>query len=180
MKKTTLPLLLFALFAGACGTTTTERLGLEDPKTIQDFDLERYDGKWFEIGSYPQYFQEGCSATTAEYEIRENGEVGVTNRCIKSGEEDVARGMARPVELDAGKLEVSFFGPFYGDYWILEIGEEDGPDADYTWAAVGSPSRDYLWILSRNKDMDDETLAMIWEKLEAQSFFQDRFVYTEH
>lgn len=167
-----------ALLAVGCAPTTTERLGLEPPVTISDFEIERYDGVWFEIGNYPNTFQAGCAGTTAEYRIQDNGEVTVDNSCTVNGEPNQVQGIARPVDLDEGKLEVSFFGPFFGDYWIVELGEEDGPTADYTYAAVTSPSRDFLWILSRTPTLDEGTLDGIFERLEEQGIDRERFVFT--
>ena len=173
-----IPFALLALAVTGCAQTTTERLGLEPPVTVRDFELERYDGRWFEIGNYPNTFQEGCAGTTADYTIRDNGEVGVLNTCTVNGSPNVAEGVARAVDLDQGKLEVSFFGPFFGDYWIVELGEADGADADYTHAVVTSPSRDFLWILSRTPTLDETLLEDIFERLAAQGIDGERFVFT--
>ncbi len=172
-----MPLVLLPMVG--CVQTTTERLGLEPPVTVKDFDLERYDGRWFEIGNYPNTFQQGCSETTATYTIRDNGEVGVLNSCTVDGAPNLAEGVARPVDLDRGQLEVSFFGPFFGDYWIVELGEDDADaGADYTYAVVTSPSRDYLWILSRTPQLDETLIDGIFERLAAQGIDRERFVFT--
>lgn len=177
--STSLLAILFVPVMGAgCAQTTTERLGLGPLQTVRDFDLTRYDGRWYEIGSYPNSFQEGCTATTADYVLRDNGEVGVTNTCVVDGSPNVAEGVARPVDLDEGKLEVSFFGPFFGDYWILELGEPADADDDYRYAVVSSPSRDFLWILSRTPSLDDELLDDIFARLETQGLDRERFVFT--
>jgi apolipoprotein D and lipocalin family protein len=110
-------------------------------------------GTWYEIASYPQTFQEGCTGTTANYTLRDDGEVDVVNRCFLGdlqGEESVAEGRARVVDTSTNaKLEVSFFRPFWGDYWIIELGDQ------YDYAVVGHPGRDYLWVLSRTPRMAD-------------------------
>ncbi len=72
-----------AAMASACATTTTERLGLPPLQTVSKVDLSRYTGTWFEIASYPQRFQKGCTGTTATYTLRDDGEIGVVNRCRK-------------------------------------------------------------------------------------------------
>lgn len=165
---------------GACGgPTTSERLGLSPPDTVEDLDLDRYLGSWYEIASYPQWFQEGCEATTAQYSLREDELLDVLNRCIVEGELIEAQGLARPVDLDRGKLEVSFFGPFWGDYWVLDLGEANGSSAPYTHALVGAPSRDALWILSRTPSLDDDTLDAIVERIEELQFSPDRLQVTE-
>ena len=148
----------FALLAG-CATTTTERLGLPPLQTVPRVELSRYVGTWYEIANYPQSFQEGCTLTTATYRLQADGDIEVVNRCrigSPGGEEKSAVGRARVVDTHTNaKLEVSFFRPFWGEYWVIDL------DREYRWAVVGHPSRDYLWILSRTPRMDDATLAGI-------------------
>lgn len=178
--KMLLPLLVVSATVLACGEpTTTERLGLDEVKTVDGLELDRYLGLWFEIGSYPTSFQEGCSETTAEYTLKDDGDIEVLNNCVVDDKPTEAKGVARAVDLDAGKLEVSFFGPFFGDYWVVELGEDDGAEAPYSYAVVTSPSRDFLWILSRAPTMDDGTLDGIFERLAEQTIDRDRFVLTE-
>ena len=168
---------ILSALTGCGGPSTTERLGLAPPETISGFELERYLGRWYEIASYPQPFQEGCAATTATYGARDDGQVDVTNRCLVDGDEVLAQGLARPVALSEGKLEVSFFVPIWGDYWVLELGD-DGV-GDYTHSVVGAPSRDALWILSRTPTLDDDTLAGILERNDAQGFDEARLQWTD-
>jgi apolipoprotein D and lipocalin family protein len=173
-------LVLLALWVGsmtgACATTTTERLNLPPLQTVSKVDLSRYTGTWFEIASYPQSFQEGCTGTTATYTLRDSGEIGVVNRCRKgslSGEEDSAEGRARVVDTTTNaKLEVTFFWPFWGDYWIIDLGE------DYQYAVVGHPSRDYLWIFSRTPTMEDSVYQSILRGLKAKGYPLDRLQKT--
>lgn len=140
------PLLLLALLLlGACATTPAR----PPVQTVQQVDLARYTGIWFEVARFPNSFQDGegrvCTATTATYTARPDGQIGVSNRCLGAdGSPRVAEGTAYAVEGSGNsKLRVSFFWPFYGDYWVL------GLDPGYGWAVVGAPGRDYLWILSR-------------------------------
>lgn len=154
---------LISLVARGLTPSTTRRQLLPPLQTVTKVDLERYLGKWYDIASFPQPFQIGCVATTAEYSRRADGLIEVVNRCRKGaldGPEAVARGRARVVdEATNAKLEVSFFGPFWGKYWIIELG------ADYEYAVVGHPSRDYLWILSRTPTMDSDRYAGILARL---------------
>jgi len=123
-------------------------------------------GKWYEIATIPQRFQKGCVGVTADYVLRKNGDIEVVNTCREGtldGRVRTARGKARVVDKATNaKLKVSFFWPFWGAYWII------GLDAEYRWAVVGHPSRDYLWILSRSPQMDqatyDDILRLIAEK----------------
>lgn len=162
---------LAALFAAGCATTTTERLGLPPLQTVEEVDLSRYIGTWYEIASYPQFFQRRCTGTTATYRLRDDGLIDVENRCFRDsleGREVVAKGRARvPDPADSARLEVSFFGPFWGDYWVIDLG------ADYEYAVVGNPSRDFLWILSRTPTMEDAVYQGILERLRANGYTLD-------
>ena len=161
-----------ALPLGGCATSSSARLGLAPPATVPSLDLNRYLGTWYEIASFPQSFQEGCVATTATYSLREDGDVRVFNRCRDlrlDGPERTATGRARLSPHPSGaRLKVSFFWPFWGDYWVLELGE------DYEYAVVGDPSRDYLWILSRTPTLDEATYEAIVARLTAQGYEIER------
>lgn len=168
-----------ALLGSACRSpTTTERLGLPPLRTVPHVEVERYLGTWYEIARFPHRFQRGCTATTAEYALRKDGDLDVVNRCrdgTPDGPEKVARGRARIVDRATNaRLEVSFFRPFWGDYWIVELGD------DYGYAVVGHPSRDYLWILSRAPAMSPELYAGILERLRAQGYETERLERTVH
>jgi len=156
--------------------TTTERLGLPPLQTVAKVDLSRYTGTWYEIASYPQRFQKGCTNTTATYTLRDDGEIGVVNRCRKGsleGEEDSAEGRARVVDATTNaKLEVTFFRPFWGDYWIIDLGE------NYEYAVVGHPGRDYLWILSRTPTMEESVYQGILNRLQTKGYPLDRLQKT--
>jgi apolipoprotein D and lipocalin family protein len=122
------------------------------PQTVAAVELPRYIGSWYELARFPNRFQDGggrnCTAVTATYTAREDGWIGVENRCLDGTAERVARGRAYVVEGSNGaRLRVSFFWPFYGDYWVI------GLDPEYRWAVVGAPGRDYLWVLSRTPEL---------------------------
>ena len=178
VARSMLPLVLLATLAGACaGRTTTAREGLPPLQTVERVELPRYLGTWYEIASYPQRFQAGCTATTANYSLRDDGQIAVRNRCRKGGLDgklDEAEGRARVVdEVTNAKLEVSFFGPFWGDYWIIDLDEES-----YRYAVVGHPGRDYLWILSREPQLDPAVYEGILERLREQHYDTSRLVKT--
>ncbi|MCB9558471.1 MAG: lipocalin family protein [Deltaproteobacteria bacterium] len=165
-----------ALLASACSTTTTKRLGLPPLRTVPRVDLSRYIGTWYEIASYPHRFQRGCTATTASYTLRSDGQIEVVNRCRKGaldGKEDSAKGRARVVDKQTNaKLEVTFFWPFWGDYWIIDLGK------NYEYAVVGHPGRDYLWILSRTPTLDQSLYQGILQRLRANSYPLERLKKT--
>jgi len=137
-------------------------------RTVSHVDLARYVGTWYEIASYPQRFQKSCTATAAVYTLRDDGMIQVINRCNRDsldGRETIARGRARIVDRQTNaKLKVSFFWPFWGDYWIIDL------DPEYRYAVVGHPSRKYLWILSRTRSMDPLVYSGILERLTAQGY----------
>lgn len=174
------PLAILATLAAlaGCSASTTKRLRLPPLATVAHVDLARYVGTWYEIASFPQRFQQGCVATTATYTVRDDGDIDVLNRCRKDtldGPEKSALGRARVVDSATNaKLEVSFFRPFWGDYWIVDL----GPDYDY--AVVGHPGRDYLWILSRAPAMPEATYEEILGRLEAQGYDTSRLRRTLH
>lgn len=169
-------LLVCLVLSSGCATTAS-RLNLPPLQTVPKVDLQRYLGTWYELAAFPQGFQRGCTGTTATYTLREDGQLDVLNRCRLGslhGKEKVATGRARVVDAQTNaKLEVSFFRPFWGDYWIIHL------DADYRYVVVGHPSRDYLWILGRTPTMEQALYDSIVAKLEADGYPLDRLVRTE-
>lgn len=161
-------LLMGWLVLAGCARTTTVRLGLPELRTVSRVDLQLYVGTWYDIASFPQRFQRGCTGTTATYTIRGDGDIDVLNRCRKGsldGKEESAQGRARVIDRSTNaKLKVSFFRPFWGDYWIIDLG------ANYDYAVVGHPSRDYLWILGRKPTMDNAVYEGILGRLRAQGY----------
>lgn len=115
------------------------------PEPAKPVELAKYLGRWYEIARYEQSFQKGCEGVSADYTLRSDGMISVRNACRKpSGKLSVANGKAKIVDpATNAKLKVSFFGPFYGNYWVLDHAD------DYAWAIVGEPSGRYLWLLAR-------------------------------
>jgi apolipoprotein D and lipocalin family protein len=139
-------------------------------ETVPSVDVTRYVGKWYEIASLPFKYQEGCTCTTAEYEVLDNGVLKVTNSCRKEGALDQAIGKAFVVDgTNNAKLKVQFFWPFTGDYWVIDLAD------DYSYAVVGVPSRKYCWILSRTTTMSDEIYAGILERVKEKGFDISQF-----
>lgn len=136
------------------------------PQPAKAVDLQRYVGRWFEIARYEQSFQRGCQGVTADYSLRPDGIVDVVNRCRKaSGKIVVARGRAKVVDRATNaKLKVSFFGPFYGDYWVLDHAP------DYSWSIVGESSGRYLWLLSRKQRPPETEVASLVERARAMGY----------
>ncbi len=162
--------LLLAL--GACVGSPGPVGNTAVPEPAKPVALAAYLGTWYEYGRYEAPFQEGCEGVTAEYSLREtNGRetsgasnIRVVNSCYKGGldgEFSEATGRAKVVEgSDGAKLRVSFFGPFFGDYWVLDR-SEPGADGLYDWSIVGEPSGRYLWMLTREAKPDAQLQGML-------------------
>jgi apolipoprotein D and lipocalin family protein len=140
----------FIVLAAAAAALKAENKPLE---VVPHVDFQKYLGTWYEIATIPQRFQKGCVGVTEEYSLRKDGDIDVINTCRQGtldGKVRTARGKAWVVDgTTNAKLKVRFFWPFSGAYWVI------GLDADYQWAIVGHPGRNYLWILSRTPLMDD-------------------------
>lgn len=136
--------------------------------TVDSLDLDQYMGTWYELSRLPNSFEKGLVCVTADYSIKDNGKIEVINRGRKESdpsEVKESKGTAWiPDPEKPGQLKVRFFWPFAGDYYIIKLGP------DYKYALVGSPSRDYLWILCRNKRLDGPTINSLLE-LAAQKGF---------
>ena len=148
--------------------STASHSDLPELEVVDSVDLDRYLGKWYEIASYPAWFQKGCVASTAEYTKLPDGKIRVVNRCHKNrldGPVKESVGKAEVVDDQTNaKLKVWFFWPFKGDYWIIDL------DDDYQWAVVGEPKRKYLWILSRRPVIDKMLYQDILTRLAAKGY----------
>lgn len=152
--------------------------------TVPSVDLERYLGQWYEVARFPNSFQDDCVGDVrANYLKRPDGRIDVVNECREGdGSTNVARGIARVYdEQTRAKLKVRFAPAFlsflpwvWGDYWI--IGRAD----DYSWATVGSPDREYLWILSRTPQLDGEAYDAAVQRAAANGFDTSKLVRTPH
>jgi len=155
MKK--ILLLLSVILLGGC-------VGMpETVKPVQQFELDRYLGKWYEVARLDHSFERGLDNISAEYSLRDDGGVKVINRgySAEEGEWNEAEGKAYFVEgSEQGYLKVSFFGPFYGAYVVFELDKEG-----YQYAFISGPDTDYLWLLSRTPEVAPEVM----EKFKAMS-----------
>lgn len=166
----------FAAFA-AFRLMTRHPVGNADvPEPAKAVDLQRYTGHWFEIARYDQRFERGCEAATADYALRSDGRIDVVNRCRKrDGRFEEARGVAKIVDAETkAKLKVSFLGPFYSDYWILDHAD------DYSWSIVGEPSGRYLWILSRTPNPGTEQLRRLVNRAAALGYETSMLIFDKH
>ena len=161
---------------------TTAAAELQPVKTIPSIDVARYLGTWYEIAKFPNWFQRKClSGTNANYQLKEDGNVKVTNRCkVEGGEMAQAIGTARQMGgATSPKLEVRFAPdwlailPFvWGDYWVIDL------DPQYQLAAVSDPRREYLWILSRTPKVNQKSYDDLLLRLVAQQFDLSQLSFT--
>ncbi|HEU4509445.1 MAG TPA: lipocalin family protein [Pyrinomonadaceae bacterium] len=160
------------LFAGIAVADRKSEL-----EVVSAVDLSRYTGQWYEIARLPNRFEKKCAdSVTATYNLRSDGRIDVVNRCRKAnGEYTTAKGKAKIVDKKTNaKLKVTFFWPFYGDYWILDLGQ------NYEYAVVGAPDRDYLWILSRTPQFDEQLYQQLLAKMAARGFDTQKMIRTSH
>lgn len=153
--------------------------GIPDGLTAVDgFEINRYLGTWYEIARLDHSFERGLTNVSALYEPRDDGGIRVVNRGFdkKAGEWKEAEGRAYFVAgHDIGRLKVSFFGPFYGGYNIIYLDKKD-----YAHALVCGPDRSYLWILSRERIMDDNILNKMVDEARRAGFETDRLIFAGH
>jgi lipocalin len=144
--------------------------------SVSDVDIDRYLGTWYEIARFPHTFEKGLNGVTANYSKRKDGKITVVNKGYNSaGKLKTAKGKAKiPDPAEPGKLKVSFFLFFYGDYFIMEL------DKNYQWALVGSSSPNYLWILSRTPEIDDALYLGLKKKLEERGYDLSKLIKVDH
>jgi apolipoprotein D and lipocalin family protein len=168
-----------SLALAAMCTVLTACLGIPDNATaVDNFELERYLGTWYEIARLDHSFERGLSQVRAEYSMRDDGGVKVINSGYneKKGEWNEAEGKAYFVEgPQTGRLKVSFFGPFYGAYNIIELDRQD-----YRYALVIGADTNYLWILARDSRLDDAIVERLVAKANALGFPTDELIYPAH
>lgn len=137
-------------------------------------DLARFQGQWFEIAKLPRATQANCTGTAAFYTLRDGG-MDVVNECHLDKLDGKLKSSSARINTTAegpsAKLSIDV-GGFFGDYWILEVGE------NYEYAVVGVPSRDYLWILSRTTKLDQPKLDAILARTKAAKFDTSRLEFT--
>jgi len=145
---------------------------------VEGFELPRYLGKWYEIARFDHSFEEGLSEVTATYSMRDDGGVKVINRGFSKEENtwDEAEGKAYFVESETtGHLKVSFFGPFYASYVIMELDKEG-----YQYALITGPDKDYLWILARTPSISEEVRTGLLEKARSAGYDVSKLIWVEH
>ena len=167
-------LILFTLLSGLLLTGCRSSQSTEMIPAVRGFQLERYLGTWYEIARLPHTFERGMTEVSAVYTLEKNGNVQVVNSGVKNGAHRSIQGTAHfKGETSVGELRVSFFRPFYGDYRIIAL------SPDYSYAIVTSSTRDYLWILAREKKLPEEKLKQLLEQIRAWGFDTTKLEYPQ-
>ena len=165
--KSTIKSVLAAFFVSIGCSSGVSKTSLT---TVESVDLQRYSGTWYEMASYPQIFERGCSNVKATYTPKD-GYIEVFNQSIKNKKNNSIKGKAFVVENSGNaRLKVQFFWPFKGNYWIIDLAP------DYSWAIVSDPKRKTLWILSRSPEMKDSLYTSLIAKLVNRGFDKDKIV----
>ncbi|MFW6053129.1 MAG: lipocalin family protein [Desulfosalsimonas sp.] len=145
---------------------------------VDNFKLEKYLGKWYEIARLDHSFERGLTNVTANYSLLDDGGIRVMNRgyAAESDSWKEAEGKAYFVKgSDHGYLKVSFFGPFYGSYIIFDLDQED-----YQYSLVCGPDKSYLWILARTPVLKENIKSALIEKAAASGFQVSKLIYVDH
>jgi apolipoprotein D and lipocalin family protein len=150
----------------------------ENVKPVENFELEKYLGKWYEIARLDHSFERGLSRVTADYSLRDDGGVRVLNRGYSAKQDrwKEAEGKAYFVKgSDQGYLKVSFFGPFYGAYVVFELDHKN-----YQYSLVCGPDKSYLWILARTPEIDSGLRESLVARATALGFDTGKLIFVDH
>lgn len=150
----------------------------ENIKPVDNFQVERYLGKWYEIARLNHSFERGLTNVTADYSWRNDGSIKVLNRgySVNENKWKEAEGKAYFVNRpDQGFLKVSFFGPFYGSYAVFELDRDN-----YSYALVCGPDKFYLWLLTRSPKINEDLKNRLIAKAAALGFDTSRLIYVPH
>ena len=143
---------------------------------VKELDINRYLGQWHEIARLDHSFEKGLSKVTANYQLRDDGGIDVVNRgwSEEKTQWKEAQGKAYRVGEFNGHLKVSFFGPFYGAYVVIELGE------NYDYSIVTGPSRKYLWLLARTSKVSDQVRSRFKQVAQKNGFDLTNLIWVGH
>lgn len=163
--KSVKTLIYLMIFAGSfLFTSCNTNKSMIDNSTVPTLDLDRYLGTWYEIARYPHSFEKDLVGVTATYSLKDDGKIKVVNQGYKNTlDGKLKKSIGKAYVPDASKpsqLKVSFFLFFYGDYLVMELDQEN-----YQWAVVGSKSDNFLWILCREPNMEQELYNDLLDRL---------------
>jgi apolipoprotein D and lipocalin family protein len=166
----TIYLIFLIAFSGCVGVP-------DGIRPVDNFEVNRYLGKWYEVARLDHSFERGLSNVSANYSLRKDGNLKVINRGFnqKKNKWSEAEGKAKFVKTpDIGELKVSFFGPFYGAYNIIDLDKNN-----YDWAMITGNDLNYLWILSRTPEMKPERLKQLIDKAKRLKFATEKLIFVD-
>jgi apolipoprotein D and lipocalin family protein len=144
---------------------------------VKPFDVQRYQGTWYEMARLDHSFERNMTDVSARYTVQADGSVQVVNRGFNSVKNEWKEAVGKALftgDTDRGSLKVSFFGPFYGGYHVVAL------DPDYRWSMVVGPDRDYLWILARDKQLEPDVKAQLLAQAQAFGLATDKLIWVSH
>lgn len=166
-----LSVLAATLLSVSCSVTPPK-----DVKVVDNFQLPRYLGTWYEIARLDHSFERGLDHVTANYTLRNDGGVKVTNRGYNAKKQQWQESIGKAYFIGSpqqASLKVSFFGPFYGGYNVIDL------DDEYQHALIAGPNRDYLWILSRTPTIDNQTRDRLVAVAKQYGFPVEELIWVE-
>ena len=160
-----------------CFFACCEKSNTINTSVVKTLDIERYMGRWYEIGRYDISFEKGLVGVTADYKMLNDGTIQVINTGYidsLNGKIDIIEGKAkRRTEANDGALKVSFFLDFYAQYNVMELAN------DYSWALVGSRTNQYLWILSRTPSMNTNDIELVLRLAATRGYDTSKILWVE-
>lgn len=153
------------------GCSTSNEADLAPMPVVANVEIARYLGTWHQVAWIPNSFQGDCVSDTKATYTLDGKDLRVQNQCKDAaGKTTDAIGIAKIVDgSNNAKLRVSFFRPFYGNYWVLAL------DPDYKWVLVGEPKRTFGWVLARETNLDSGTLSQILDRAVALGYDRTAF-----
>ena len=166
--------LAFGLCALLSACSTTPPAGLQ---AVTPFDVQRYQGTWYEIARLDHSFERHMMEVSARYSLQADGSVQVINRGFDTRHNEWKEAVGKALftgDANRGSLKVSFFGPFYGGYHVVAL------DPAYRWSMVVGPDRDYLWILARDKQLDPALQAQLLAQAQSFGLATEKLIWVTH
>ena len=174
-----LSIIILVFFLASTSYLMFGKLGIPEGLTaVKPFDINKFSGTWYEVARLDHGFEKGLSHVTAQYTVnKEGGQIKVLNKAFnaKSGHWESSLAKVGFIDqADEGRLKVSFFGPFYGSYNIIDLDQKD-----YSYAMVTGPGKQFFWILSRKPSLDNKTMQSLIQKAIGMGFKLEKIVYVD-
>jgi apolipoprotein D and lipocalin family protein len=172
-------LLILSLFLlASCGGEMPQAA---KDSVVQSVDAKQYLGTWYEIARLDHSFERGLEQVSANYSLQDDGNIKVVNKGYNTEKKEWKEAIGKAKFVDAanadgtrtGRLKVSFFGPFYGAYNIIDLEKPS-----YSYALI-SGGQEYLWMLSRTPQMDESVKQQLVEKAKTLGYATDKLIFVK-